>query len=175
MGKEILEATADRKWVLENLTTLTTHSWIPNMIEIWGPSSLQVPGKPCYTVRSRIKHQKRVSEHISSTPAGNNQPNNQTENMVEYAFNHNTNGLMEKGLAWGSLHNWDNFELGIYRPRTGLTDMYCLVLIQPAAAGGFLFGFVFALLTLFVYFNSLKIALHSAAEAGLALTNVAGW
>ena len=52
--------------------------------------------------------------------------------------------------------------------------MYCLVLIQPAAAGGFLFGFVFALLTLFVYFNSLKIALHSAAEAGLALTNVAG-
>ena len=102
-----------------------------------------------------------------------NQPNR--KNVVEYAVNHNTNGLMEKGLAWGSLHNWDNFELGIYRPRTGLTDMYCLVLIQPAAAGGFLFGFVFALLTLFVYFNSLKIALHSAAEAGLAFTNVAGW
>ena len=52
--------------------------------------------------------------------------------------------------------------------------MYCLVLIQPAAAAGCLFGFVFALLTLFVYFNSLKIALHSAPEAGLAFTNVAG-
>ena len=51
--------------------------------------------------------------------------------------------------------------------------MYCLVLIQPAAAGG-LFGFVFALLTLFVYFNSLKIDLRCAAEAGLVLTNVAG-
>ena len=159
----------------ENLTTLTTQSWIPNMIEIWGPSSLQVPGKPSYSEILDQISEEGLWTHLLH-PCGEqptNQPNR--KNVVEYAVNHNTNGLMEKGLAWGSLHNWDNFELGIYRPRTGLTDMYCLVLIQPAAAAGCLFGFVFALLTLFVYFNSLKIALHSAAEAGLALTNVAGW
>ena len=51
--------------------------------------------------------------------------------------------------------------------------MYCLVLIQPAAAAGCLLGFLFALLALFVYFNSLKIALRCAAEAGLVLTTVA--